>query len=388
MPLSQERSVVVASLITWRSLFQRPQQLVTHWPGYEPIVFIEPWTNTPGNALFPEHTDYGWRLSVPLIPITAKSARVRKVFHFLAEDLGLRWVFELIMVLHVRLMFLLFNLPTPGLLIIESPQYLPLLRSYDKVTAVFDYMDDLLEFRGVPSYFRDYLVRALRFCHKAIATSEPLRERLREFSALPVEVIGNGVEVDHFSRERNRSQARPEILALPGRKIVYAGTIAYWMNFAALRSIAEAFPEDTLVLIGPVYEEVRAEMNALLTLPNVREIGAVPYADLPSYTVACDVALIPFLENDLTYAVNPNKAYEYAATGLPFVSTALPPMQDFVGVVPLLETGADWAAAVGELLTLLDQPEALEALRRNLAGIAAANSWESKMERFAIAAHM
>lgn len=52
--------------------------------------------------------------------------------------------------------------------------------------------------------------------------------------------------------------------------------------------------------------------------------GRRPYAALPAYCKAFDVALLPFVKNELTENANPLKLREYLAAGLPVVSTDIP----------------------------------------------------------------
>ena len=60
---------------------------------------------------------------------------------------------------------------------------------------------------------------------------------------------------------------------------------------------------------------------------NIRVLGRKPYAELPRYAKAFDVALMPFKLNELTLAANPLKVREYLAAGLPVVSTAIPEVE-------------------------------------------------------------
>jgi hypothetical protein len=59
----------------------------------------------------------------------------------------------------------------------------------------------------------------------------------------------------------------------------------------------------------------------------VKLLGRKPYADLPAYCKAFDVALMPFRINRLTRNANPLKVREYLAAGLPVVSTAIPEVE-------------------------------------------------------------
>lgn len=377
-------AVVVFALIPWRHLFQRPQQMVAHWPSDQPIIYVEPLTLQAGNALWPERTDYGWRLSLPLLPHGAKNERVRRVSGWIGSVPLLRRLLEGMVRLWLAVLWRLAGLPPVGGIVIESPQYAPFLQSFPGSRVLFDYMDDLLEFAGIPPYFRDFLAEVQRNADVVVATSQPLAKKLRAFHDRPVEVIGNGVDVGHFRPGQGRAWARPE--AWKGRVLVYAGTLGYWIDFDWLEALAEACPDDTIALFGPVYGQVQERFDALQRRRNVWYGGTVPYPELPSRLAHTDVGLIPFLENELTLAVNPNKAYEYAAMGIPFVSRWLPPLEEFEGLVPLVRSQEAFVSGARELLDALGT-DAHEERLQGLAAIARRNSWQEKMATLAARLH-
>ena len=102
----------------------------------------------------------------------------------------------------------------------------------------------------------------------------------------------------------------------------YVGSIAPWMDWAQLSALAQARPQDTIELIGPVHIPVP------ILPPNIRLLPAVDHAEVPSVLEKFDWGLIPFVNNRLTRAVDPIKYYEYRAAGLPVLSTAFGEMRE------------------------------------------------------------
>ncbi|HUU89932.1 MAG TPA: glycosyltransferase [Phycisphaerae bacterium] len=78
--------------------------------------------------------------------------------------------------------------------------------------------------------------------------------------------------------------------------------------------------------------------------------GRKPYEDLPAYCRCFDVGLIPFKINELTKAVNPIKLREYLAAGLPVVSTPLPEVAAYDGLVGIAHTPDETVAALEHCL--------------------------------------
>lgn len=96
----------------------------------------------------------------------------------------------------------------------------------------------------------------------------------------------------------------------------YIGTISQWFDWQWLVTLAEQFPEATIKLIGPL--KVLAPRN----LPaNIQLLPAVAHGEVPALLASFTAGLIPFIVNDITHYVDPVKYYEYAAAGLPVLSS-------------------------------------------------------------------
>ena len=77
------------------------------------------------------------------------------------------------------------------------------------------------------------------------------------------------------------------------------------------------------------------DCSELQRLPNVHFVGTRSYDSLPGFAKGFTVGILPFKVNRLTENVNPIKLREYLAAGLPVVSTALPEVKSYAGVVGL-----------------------------------------------------
>ncbi|MGF1643284.1 MAG: hypothetical protein ACFCUJ_06530 [Thiotrichales bacterium] len=128
--------------------------------------------------------------------------------------------------------------------------------------------------------------------------------------------LPQGVDTAHFGQVSLRPP-RQRILG-------FFGLIAEWIDFDLIRAVAKAAPDWTLEFIGPV----RYKPAAMNGLANVRWKPAVSYAQLPSAIRDWSCAWIPMVVNPLTDAVNPLKAREYLAAGLPTHSVPLPEVRD------------------------------------------------------------
>jgi len=134
-------------------------------------------------------------------------------------------------------------------------------------------------------------------------------------------LVRHGVDVEHFRNACSPTTVVPnDVVTLRPPVIGFHGLIADWVDIELIRFLASARPQWSFALIG------KLEMNAepLRRLTNVHLLGTKEYALLPACCKGFDVAILPFVINELTLAANPLKLREYLAAGLPVVSTAIP----------------------------------------------------------------
>lgn len=132
--------------------------------------------------------------------------------------------------------------------------------------------------------------------------------------------------------------------------LVYVGTVGAWFDWPWLLRIAAALPDQTIEVIGPVYQPPPGELPE-----NVIMVGALRQDQAHRRMLSSRVGLVPFTVDALTDAVDPLKVYEYLACGLCVLATPTAPMRrhargDAVWVAPAEEVGeAADAALAAEL---------------------------------------
>jgi glycosyltransferase involved in cell wall biosynthesis len=138
-------------------------------------------------------------------------------------------------------------------------------------------------------------------------------------------LVRHGVDFDVFSKALSPSTAVPaEVARLKKPVLGYFGLMASdWFEVDLMVDVAKRFPEASIVLLG----KVTMDLSRLTSLPNVHLLGRKPFAELPGYAKAFDVALLPFPITEVTLNANPLKVREYLAAGLPVVSTRIPEVE-------------------------------------------------------------
>lgn len=234
---------------------------------------------------------------------------------------------------------------------------------------VYDCIDDWAGFPGADRSVIDHEREICGAAHRIWASSRGLYERLRTRYADKLELVPNGAAVDSFLDVPRIRSERPSARPILG----YVGAISPWFDAALVREVARRLNDWELQLVGPV-ALARAERD-LLDAPNIKMLGEQPYERVPDILASFTVGMIPFRLNDLTRATNPCKLYEYLASGLPVVSTALDEVQPFEepGIVQCAAEPGAFARAVVDLAST-------EATARRQE-IASRYSWEAIFRR-------
>jgi glycosyltransferase involved in cell wall biosynthesis len=138
-----------------------------------------------------------------------------------------------------------------------------------------------------------------------------------------------------------------KLRSIPKPIIGFFGTISPWLDFDLIIDIAKTRPDWSLVFLGPADTDVKS----LTKFRNVYFVGKIPYELLPEYAMAFDVAIIPFLVNELTVSVNPLKLLEYLACGLPIVTTKLPEIRKFSNLIYIANGPLDFMENIKKALS-------------------------------------
>lgn len=156
-----------------------------------------------------------------------------------------------------------------------------------------------------------------------------------------------------------------------GRPLIgYMGTIDHRIDPGLIAKAAEAHPDWSFAVVGPV---VDIDVDRLAALPNVTLTGPIPFSQVPGALAAFDVGLMPYADIEMTRYTYPAKLHQYLAAGLPIVSSPLPDLEEFSGLVHQAATSTDFTAGIERALE--ESPRATE--RR---AVAAANTWSARAE--------
>lgn len=212
----------------------------------------------------------------------------------------------------------------------------------NEIAVVYDCMDELSQFKGAPPQLiereRDLLAKA----DVVFAGGRKMQESKSRFNA-NCHFYGCGVDIAHFGQARSTNTPLPaDVAHLTDKPILgYFGVVDERMDLKLLAKLAAA-ADWNIVMVGPV---CKIDPKDLPKNSNIHWMGGRDYSQLPAYTKAFDVCLMPFALNEATEYINPTKALEYMATAKPIVSSAVPDVvSNFAEVVHIAQSHREFIA--------------------------------------------
>jgi UDP-galactopyranose mutase len=200
-----------------------------------------------------------------------------------------------------------------------TPMMLPFSRNVDAACTVYDCMDELANFRFAPPQLLD-LERELLSAADVVFTGgyslyEAKKDRHPNIHPFP-----SSVDRPHFLKARAMDAAPDDQCMLPRPRFGFYGVVDERMDLELIAALADAHPEWSIVMVGPV---VKIDPADLPHRANLHYLGGKQYEELPVYLGGWDVALMPFAINESTKFISPTKTPEYLAGGRPVVSTPI-----------------------------------------------------------------
>jgi glycosyltransferase involved in cell wall biosynthesis len=203
-----------------------------------------------------------------------------------------------------------------------------------------------------------------------VAVSETLQARLARMGRSS-HLLTHGVELDFWAQPQDGG-----LLMLQGVErplVVFWGVVDRRMDTTFLERLSAAMARGTIVLAGPAADPD----PALGRLPRVRQLGSLPFAQLPWLAREAAVLVMPYADLPVTRAIQPLKLKEYLATGKPVVVRDLPATRAWADCLDLANTPEAFAQAVQLRLATGLTPDQ-EAARARLTG----ESWTEKARAF------
>jgi UDP-galactopyranose mutase len=301
---ADDRTLICFSHLRWNFVFQRPQHLMSRFAESRRVIFWEE-----PEAALPECepalgvrtcAETGVVVVTPSLPETLSEAEREATLKtlldaFLAGEKGpfIRWYY--------------------------TPMMLTFSRDVPAACTVYDCMDELANFRFAPPQLlgleQELLDSAEIVFTGGYSLYEAKKERHPNIHPFP-----SSVDRAHFAQARGVDASPDDQGPIGKPRFGFYGVIDERMDLELIAAVADAHPEWSIVMVGPV---VKIDPADLPIRANIHYVGGKSYDQLPLYLGGWDVALMPFAINDSTKFISPTKTPEYLAGGRPVVSTPI-----------------------------------------------------------------
>jgi glycosyltransferase involved in cell wall biosynthesis len=362
----QRATLLCFSHLRWNFVFQRPQHLMSRFAQEMDVIYWEEPVDigereTPYLQVREAQDTIGVRVVVPHLPAgMPEDAREAALSRLLDA--------------HVA------TIRGPLIAWYYTPMMLPFSRHIDADVTVFDAMDELSKFKFAPAKLLELEQEVIDRADVVFTGGSSLYEAKKDRHA-NVHCFPSSVDRAHFCKARARQFDPADQEDLPKPRLGFYGVIDERFDIELLDKIAEARPNWSFVMVGPV---VKISEDDLPRRPNIHYLGGKTYGELPAYLSGWDVALMPFAMNESTQFISPTKTPEYLAGGKPVVST---PIKDVVRTyghlegVKIASTADEFVAACEAALELSRNPESGWLAEADL--MLSAASWDTTQARMA-----
>lgn len=209
-------------------------------------------------------------------------------------------------------------------IVVTTPHYLPLARRAARRSAIVYYCsDDYRSYAGWDTARMERDEAALcQIADLSIFVSEALRTRaVTEYALNPAKTrVSPNASEPRFAM----SHARPAAFAGLSEPIFgAAGMLNTRIDLDFLCAVAADPRVGSLALVGPVEPPLEGHpaLESLRANPKAHFFGAQPHSDMPQWTAAFDVAVIPYAATPFNHFCSPMRLYDHLAIGQPIIAT-------------------------------------------------------------------
>ncbi len=313
----QLRIVNLSHLVWEKKLFQRPQQLMSHFAAmgdevsYFALVGLRRFLvmDMTERTL---KTDNGLTAyNLPYMPLSKRFEFAQKITKSLLcakarPALGAKG-------------------DAPRILWIQNPAFVDQIDQLPHDLVVYDIMDPFAAFKTSDKRVADREERILRKADLVFTGGRSLHSQV-EGRHPDIHCFPSGIDFDHFAKAASDGPIPSDLKDIAKPVLGYFGAVDERIDWDLVQYLCRERRNWSVVFLGPLVLIDKIPIDE----PNFHWLGPKNYDRLPNYLRGFDVCLIPWLVNDLTKFMSPTKTPEYLAAGRPVVSTAIPDVaQDY-----------------------------------------------------------
>ena len=308
-------NIIWLSEIKWNYLKTRKQQIISRFPDDSSILFIEPISKKLSNNYYPIEYSHVKAVTIPQLR-SVKNRLSNKILSYLF----IRRIINALATIWFKFFFhKIIN--NANCIITSNVYWSQLIKTYKikypELPIIYDCNDNPLAFPGTPNYKKEYFIETLSLVNKIIIPHVSYRNFIPNKFHSKIEIITNGVDFELFQKI-NKPIEKVKNIKKP--IIIYIGAISEWFDFDLTEYLLNNSSYN-FILIGPVSTNAIKRLDELSKHNRLHYFNAINHEEIPHYLFEANVCIIPFIKNELTESVLPNKLFEYSAAGKPSVMT-------------------------------------------------------------------
>lgn len=386
----RDETVLCIAPRAWRSLWRDTQQIMSRIAKQNRVIYFEPGRNPDRrhSAEMLRNLPHFFRLrsraiddNLVIIPAPSCLPIMRQHLpHSLLQHTTplVARTNARILIRHIQKTIEILHVDEP-ILWLYSPYHSDLVGRFGEKTSLYYNYDEFPDFAQnarIKELLREKDARLCSLVNIVVSTSQSQFHKRIRYNPNTY-FVPNGVDFDMFHQALVCDQPQPaDITSLPRPIIGFAGWLGYHIDCALLNQIAHAYPDSSLVLVGPDDLPNTQERQQLVKRANVHFLGAKARTELPRYVRAFDVALMPYSLNGHVLSSYPLKLHEYLAVGRPVVSVNLPELKPYGKVVRTAATRNAFVKEIGMALHG-ERPQDPE----DRVAVARENTWDKRIEQ-------
>ena len=184
-----------------------------------------------------------------------------------------------------------------------------------------------------------------------------------------------GVDFAKFENARKHSEIHQDLSHILKPIVGYIGAISGVFDQELLVKTAQALPDVSFVLVGPIYTDV----SLLKLASNIFLLGKKTHDQVPAFIKGFDVAIIPYIKTPFTDAVYSCKLNEYLAMGASVVATDLRELrlyaEHYGDVLQIAKTDDEFIQMIRAAIQEPNEKAKIDRIKA-----AKKNSWEKRFE--------
>jgi UDP-galactopyranose mutase len=361
--------LIVFSHRRWSFVFQRAEHLLTRLAHRFDVYFIEEPVFAEGApALMSATHQNGVEVLTPRMPVFAPGfhdEQLAVLAPLMQEFVAARQLSEPIVWL-------------------STPLVLPLVADLEPRAVVYDCIDAPVALRFAPPPLAAREAALLELADVVFTGGPSLHEALRGRHP-NLHCVPGGVDAAHFEpsslgHHHVESAAATQLhRGMPRPRLGFFGAIDERLDLDLVANIAALRPGWQIVMAGPV---VRIDPATLPQRPNIRWVGLQRHEALPHVMAHWDACLLPFVLDETTRFLSPDRILDYLAGGKPVVSTEIPDAVSlYASVLRFGSTAEDFVAAVEAALA--EPPEAMADWRARAKTLVQGRTWDAAADTVA-----